>query len=201
MRAPPQPGEDIPSHKLKVVGLPMNCTEDALLEWLGEHAQNVNQNYDNAKEGYKRGIAIYKGADGWLTGQGAIKFLSKPACLKAMAALDRRRMGSRVIYLDYVFEKAIPPRGRLMLVNVDPKTTSKDLQKWLRGWHLASEEDNQDPELLQDHEGFNTGEAILTFEDVESMDNCLSKFDWSQQLHGMTVGCYPTPPLKYVYFT
>ena len=88
-----------------------------------------------------------------------------------------------------------------MLVNVDPKTTSKDLQKWLRGWHLASEEDHQDPELLQDHEGFNTGEAILTFEDVESMDNCLSKFDWSQQLHGMTVGCYPTPPLKYVQFT
>ena len=83
-----------------------------------------------------------------------------------------------------------------MLVNLHRKTTSKDIQNAFRGWHLASAEDNQEPELLQDQEGFNTGEAILTFEDVESCENCLCKFDWTKQLHGMTIGCYPTHPLR-----
>ena len=91
LRAPPQPGEDIPSHKLKMEGLPRNCTEDDVLTWMGDHAHNVNQNYHNAKESFKRGIAIYKGADGWLTGKGAIKFLSKAAALRALAALDRKK--------------------------------------------------------------------------------------------------------------
>lgn len=197
VRAPPQPGEDIPSHKLSLKGLPRNCTEDMVLEWMGVHADNVNQNYNNAKENYKRGIAMYKSADGWLTGIGAAKFLNKPACMRALAALDRTRMGTRVIYVDYVIEKILPPRGRLMLVNLHRKTTARDLEKMLRGWHLATSDDNQDPELLQDEEGFNTGEAILTFEDVESADNCLAKFQWSHPLHGMTIGCTPTPPLRY----
>jgi len=197
VRAPPQPGEDIPSHKISLKGLPRNCTEDMVLEWMGVHADNVNQNYNNAKESYKRGIAMYKSADGWLTGTGAAKFLNKPACMRALAALDRTRMGTRVIYVDYVIEKILPPRGRLMLVNLHRKTTVRDLEKMLRGWHLATSDDNQDPELLQDEEGFNTGEAILTFEDVESADNCLAKFPWSQPLHGMTIGCTPTPPLRY----
>lgn len=197
MRAPPQKGEEIPSHKLRMEGLPRNCTEDMVLEWMGADADNVNQNYNNAKESYKKGIAIYKGADGWLTGKGAIKFLSKPACLRAIASLHRRCMGTRVIYLDYVIEKVLPPRGRLKLVNLHRKTTSKDLEKFFRGWHLGTAEDNQEPELIQDEEGFNTGEAILTFEDVESSDNCLVKFVWGQLLHGMTLRVFPTPPLRY----
>jgi hypothetical protein len=163
---------------------------------MGEHAQNVNQGYNNAKESYKMGIAIYKGADGWLTGKGAIKFVSKKACVAALAALHGRRIGARLIHIDYLVERVIAPRGRLHLVNLHRKTTGKDLEKWLHGWHLATKEDNQDPELLQDEEGFNTGEAILTFEDVESADNCLSKFKWEQPLHGMLIGCYPTPPLR-----
>jgi hypothetical protein len=197
VRAPPQPGEDIPSHKLSLKGLPRNCTEDMVLQWMGAYAESVNQNYNNAKESYKKGVALYKSADGWLTGKGAIKFLSKPACLRALASLDRKVMGTRVIYLDYVIEKIIPPRGRLLLVNLHRKTTARDLEKMLRGWHLATAEDGQDPELLQDEEGFNTGDAILTFEDVDSADNCLAKFSWSQGLHGMTIGCRPTPPLRY----
>jgi hypothetical protein len=196
LHPPPMPGEDIPSHKLRIDGLPRTCTEDDVLAWMGPHAENVNQNYNNAKESYKRGIAIYKAQDGWLTGKGAIKFLSKAACLKALSQLDRQRMGTRVIYLDYVVEKVIPPRGRMMLVNLHRKTTSKDIQDTFRGWHLASAEDNQEPELLQDQEGFNTGEAILTFEDVESCENCLCKFNWTKQLHGMTIGCYPIHPLR-----
>lgn len=197
LRAPPQPGQDIPSHKLKMDGLPRNCSEDHVLAWMGDHANNVNQNYNNAKESFKKGIAIYKAPDGWLTGQGAIKFLSKPACLRALAALDRHLMGTRTIYLDYFIEKVLPPRGRLKLVNLHRKTTSKDLQKWLRGWHLATESDDQDPELLKDEEGFGTGEAILTFEDVDSADNCLAKFNWSQELAGMTIGVTPAPPLRF----
>jgi len=197
IHAPPQPGEEIPSHKLRMEGLPRSCTEDMVLEWMGVHAEQVNHNYNNAKESFKKGIALYKSADGWLTGKGAVKFRSKPACLRALASLDRHCMGSRVIYLDYLIEKVLPPRGRLYLVNLHRKTTSKDLGTFFRGWHLGSAADNHDPELVQDEEGFNTGEAILTFEDVDSSDNCLLKFTWTQLLHGMTVGVYPTPPLRY----
>jgi hypothetical protein len=175
----------------------MKCSVDDVLAWMGGHAENVNQGYNNPKESYQRGIAIYKGQDGWLTGKGTIKFVSKPACLAAMAALDRTRMGSRVIRVDFLMGKVFPPRGRLLLLNLARKTTVKDLQKWLQGWHLASEEDGQAPYLQQDHEGFHTGEAILTFEDVESSENCLAKFPWNQQLHGMTVSARNMPPLRY----
>jgi len=74
IHAPPQPGEEIPSHKLRMEGLPRSCTEDMVLEWMGVHAEQVNQNYNNAKESFKKGIALYKSADGWLTGKGAVKF-------------------------------------------------------------------------------------------------------------------------------
>ena len=197
VRAPPMPGKDIPSHKLSINGLPMKCSVEHVLAWMGGHAENVNQGYNNPIESYQRGIAIYKGQDGWLTGKGTIKFVSKPACLAAMAALDRTRMGSRVIRVDFLMGKVFPPRGRLLLSNLARKTTVKDLQKWLQGWHLASEEDGQAPYLQYDHEGFHTGEAILTFEDVESSENCLAKFPWNQQLHGMTIIVRNMPPLRY----
>lgn len=84
-----------------------------------------------------------------------------------------------------------------MVSGVHRKTSEKDLREFFSGWHLAPSEDGHDPELLNDAEGWPTGEALITFIDVAAADNALVSFNFEKKLHGMTLKVQAKEPLEY----
>jgi len=75
------------------------------------------------------------------------------------------------------------------------KTSSRDLKTFFNGFFLAPESDDQEPELLADDDGMLTGEAIITFVDVEAADHVLTDFDWNRTLHTKKLDFEPMVPI------
>ncbi|KAJ1486953.1 hypothetical protein T484DRAFT_2281107 [Baffinella frigidus] len=189
----PLPWEQLPAHKLKMRGLPMVCTEDDILAFLGKHAADVQ---DIVREGFKKGIKIFKLADRWLTGEAHLVMKSRRAALDTILYMDKKIMGRRVIHLDYLIEEIPVPRGRIMLGGIHRRTTENDLEEFFRGWDLVAEE-GQGPEIFGDIQGEPTGDALVIFETVEASDTVLRLFDFSQRLRGVELTYEPMLPMKF----
>lgn len=189
----PLPWEDLPSHKLKMRGLPMVCTEEDILAFLGAHAADVQ---DIARDGFKRGVKIFRLADKWLTGEAHVVMKSRRAALDAILYLDKTRMGRRVIQLGYLIEEVPPPRGRLMLGGLHRATTTRDLLAYFRGWDVV-EEPGQEPEIFGDVEGEPTGDALVVFDSVDACDIVLRLFDFGHKLRGRELTYEPMLPIKF----
>jgi hypothetical protein len=89
----------------------------------------------------------------------------------------------------------VPDRGRLKVMGCASKTSSRDLKTFFNGFFLAPESDDQEPELLADDDGMLTGEAIITFVDVEAADHVLTDFDWNRTLHTKKLDFEPMVPI------
>lgn len=90
---------------------------------------------------------------------------------------------------------AVPDRGRIKVIGCASKTSSRELKTFFNGFFLAPGSDDQDPELLTDDESNLTGEAIITFIDVEAADHVLTDFDWNRTLHSKKLDFEPMVPI------
>jgi len=195
LRPLPLPGEDIPAHRVRLKNLPMACTLEMLQAYLGKHAGKVME-WD--RDGYRGGVLFDKREDGSLTGECVVKFESKRAAMYALVDIDRGYMGKKLIFGCYEVVPAPADRGRLKLLGLPSKTSVRDVTVFFSGWLLAPEADGHDPELLLGDEGEPTGEAVVTFMDVEASDHALVQFDWGgKRVHGAEVSFEPMTPITW----
>ena len=163
--------------------------------------------------GFRAGVWVVVGPDGWPTGEAVVKFHSRDAAMFALPDVDRRRLGPRLIRADYEPGPPAPPdRGRLLITGLARKTTARDISLHFAGFGLLqgplAPAGGSGPagggaafgetgvELLLDEEGCHSGEAVLVFVTVAACEAVLGAPDlWDQRLHEKRLGVESLPPL------